>query len=366
MTEEEKKFEEYGGKPYGTIKCPFWTDGKTLKDKDVNVHHPSTCTKCWNRYDYNCYYPNNFKCDQYNEMVKTIKPKYLKAIVDIIRRDTNFVISSECKNDCNHGILKCPIHKACKHYDDFDQDVCNNGAGIPRLYSEYENCINYKKPEPTVEICSCVGNEMCSICSKKVEEGGDNFKIYNAYAEMNERIEKLENQQEVNLSDTIVECGKINKELSELKNTFDCHFRADKDYDLHYSKQIEELREQVLNSEEHQQEHELVHDIKDVLREFNEALLGKNIIGVSFYRDMKDKLGGEKTVAVMNRAAERNGDMTSISTNSKPPSSIQNALYRCDIPDCNKYADYSHKNGWKFCQEHSKNPSEQNGVKRIE
>ncbi|KKM22027.1 hypothetical protein LCGC14_1629520 [marine sediment metagenome] len=182
MTEEEKKFEEYGGKPYGTIKCPFWTDGKTLKDKDVNVHHPSTCTKCWNGYDYNCYYPNNFKCDQYNEMVKTIKPEYLKAIVDIIRRDTNFVISSECKNDCNHGILKCPIHKACKHYDDFDQDVCNNGAGIPRLYSEYENCINYKKPEPTVEICSCVGNEMCSICSKKV--GKDKPKMPKIYADM--------------------------------------------------------------------------------------------------------------------------------------------------------------------------------------
>ena len=80
--EDKNDLEKYGGKPYGVIKCPFFTKQGDIPDE---LNKETICTKCWARYDYNCYYPKHFKCDQYDEMLKTLKPEYLRSIVDAMR-----------------------------------------------------------------------------------------------------------------------------------------------------------------------------------------------------------------------------------------------------------------------------------------
>ena len=101
MTDESEKNEKFGGKPYGEIVCPFWTDSKIMEKANFDANHPSVCSKCWNKYDYSCYYPKFFDCDQYEEMLKTIDPKYLKSLINIMRTGTDFIfiISTDKKTE---------------------------------------------------------------------------------------------------------------------------------------------------------------------------------------------------------------------------------------------------------------------------
>ena len=65
-------------------------------------------------------------------------------------------------------------------------------------------------------------DERLEELEKKLEERGDNFKIYNAYAEMNERIEKLEKTQKAYIKAWETRTGTIQdveEELSELTQT---------------------------------------------------------------------------------------------------------------------------------------------------
>ena len=81
----------------------------------------------------------------------------------------------------------------------------------------------------TQEVIDNLQNKKITELEKKVEERGDNFKIYNAYTEINERIEKLEKL-----------VGSPNFYKQDIGTNID---RIDKE--------LSELREQVLNSEEH-------------------------------------------------------------------------------------------------------------------
>ena len=119
-------------------------------------------------------------------------------------------------------------------------------------------------------------------------DSSDHYK--NVHIPLSERIEKLENEHKDNFHFSKHEVFKYReheKELSELKTKV--HTVMEDQYLL--EKSIKELKEQVLNSEEHQQEHELVHDIKDVLREFIAVYEMENMVDTG----LLDKLGGEKT-----------------------------------------------------------------------
>jgi len=95
---EYKELKKYGGKPYGEIKCPFFTHSKPIPDE---LNKETICTKCWSKYDYNCYFPKNYKCDQYNEMIKTLNPEYLKSIVNAMRTETDLELCN-CNFDNRH------------------------------------------------------------------------------------------------------------------------------------------------------------------------------------------------------------------------------------------------------------------------
>jgi len=113
--EETKHLEKYGGKPYGEIKCPFFTHSKPIPDE---LNKETICTKCWSKYDYHCYFPKNYKCDQYNEMIKTLNPEYLKSIVDAMRTENDLSIS---KCSC-----EMPIMKGANLYE--DKCECDNSV----------------------------------------------------------------------------------------------------------------------------------------------------------------------------------------------------------------------------------------------
>lgn len=72
---------------------------------------------------------------------------------------------------------------------------------------------------------------------------------------LEERISELEKKLEapinvLGLSERLYRLKNDTEErISELKEEFECHFRADADYDLKYQKQLTELRERLLKSE---------------------------------------------------------------------------------------------------------------------
>lgn len=112
--------------------------------------------------------------------------------------------------------------------------------------------------------------ERLEILEKKVEERGDNYKIYNTYADMNERIEFLElgatargqictdNQEKIEKLEktmksakalpTIVTHGedhvRVDREISELKNNFPELLKA---LDFRLREELSELKEQQIH-----------------------------------------------------------------------------------------------------------------------
>ena len=90
--EKLKENDKYGGKPYGEIKCPFFTN-EEITDAVPELNKETICTKCWSLYDYNCYYPKFFDCSQYGEMLKTINPEYLKSLIDAMRTSSDFELT---------------------------------------------------------------------------------------------------------------------------------------------------------------------------------------------------------------------------------------------------------------------------------
>ncbi|KKK55660.1 hypothetical protein LCGC14_3072340, partial [marine sediment metagenome] len=102
-----------------------------------------------------------------------------------------------------------------------------------------------------------------------------------------------------NMTYCIFMIEELEKELSELKNVFDCHFRADKDYDLRYSGQIKELKEIIddvaLQSSEN----------REVLREtFERIKKGERITNIFALHQLK-KLGGEKYGVTLSKEKSR-------------------------------------------------------------
>lgn len=135
MTDKEKEqFEKYGGKPYGEIKCPFFTKKADIPSE---LNRDTLCSKCWAKYDYHCYANRYFDCDQYNEMIKTLKPEYLKSIIDAMRTEVDLDIISGCECGCKLPKNHCPVYDTCTHYSISDKSVCNNPKG------EHQECISF-------------------------------------------------------------------------------------------------------------------------------------------------------------------------------------------------------------------------------
>ena len=106
----------------------------------------------------------------------------------------------------------------------------------------------------------------------------------------NERIDKLERENEKNIA-----CqNALGKELSELKNEFGCHFRADKDYDLKYTKQIKELKRKFETSNESWDEwlnkqDKRIEKIENIKLQNTAKILNQNKI-VADYAEFKEEL----------------------------------------------------------------------------
>ena len=149
---------------------------------------------------------------------------------------------------------------------------------------------------------------------------------------------------------------KIREELSKLKYTFDCHFRADKDYDLRYTKQINELKKLIVALPSKMLINKVTSGMnRTVLREFLEDYKLRHSTGRDEIQKIIDKLGGEKTV--VRTSIETNSYQgQSTMTDSKPPSCVKcgNEM-EMDINTLNSGNWYCRK-----CDHFSvKNPSEQ-------
>ena len=134
-------------------------------------------------------------------------------------------------------------------------------------------------------------------------------KLRDKIEELEQKLEKLEKIiildseiAEETCAETIIECiisqSDSNKDKIEaLENEIEDMKVIWIEFKKQYDKEIAELKEQL----EGKADMEIVYEdfaikhfqIKEVLWELGKALLGKNIIGVSFYRDMKEKLDGE-------------------------------------------------------------------------
>ena len=160
--------------------------------------------------------------------------------------------------------------------------------------------------------------------------------------------------QSINYSDVCQKCSAFCywKE-KELKEEFECHFRADKDYDLKYQKQLKELKETqkadfYLILETINNRTKMIMDNRRVL-----GIIVKDYYEETFKEHMVDSLKGEKEVDI---------DLVGGVHNKREPKDISIA----SKPNCNKcelYGECDHQEAYckdgKWCYEttDSKPPS---------
>lgn len=245
--------------------------------------------------------------------------------------------------------------------------------------------------------------EEASDMKKRIEklENDMKEKKLHAYYNLKERIEKLEANKHhwdnfyawsTDNNGEIININRLKKEISELRNQIQNnaivdlnHFeitRSDLKTALDYTTR---WAEEFMNAETILKDHLKAHikvsrdqignvDQMTVFVDFDEAMEkqlakldgGKTVEDISVFEKGTPQQTDSKPPSCNKcnlygecdhqGAYKKDGKWCYEPYSSKPPSS---ELYRCDVPGCNEYGYYTHKNGWRFCEEHSKNPSEQ-------
>ena len=160
----------------------------------------------------------------------------------------------------------------------------------PKNFKEYYKGIEFRMTELEKKLESLRDNDQAIENNNRINDL--NELLLMDYKELKGRIEKLENAKNCQLWGV---CENQWVEIKELKNTFDCHFRADKDYDLRYSKQIKEL------DKSNRLTHNRSCNNKGVLREFMNIMQIDEPVGdiQQEIRELMKKLGGEKPLRIV-------------------------------------------------------------------